>query len=312
MDRYYTYSDYLIKKYGVKTYKLPVTIPVSCPNRDGNIATGGCDFCGENSGGFESLPARKPVGEQLLELKDFIAERYNAKKFIAYFQNYTNTYLPLEKLLDYLKEAQDIEDVVELSFSTRPDCLSRRYLREILKSSRKKISFEFGLQTVNYRTLKSVNRGHSLAEFLDVIMMTKDKDVDIGVHLILNLPGDTMIDVVENAKILSALKVDTVKLHALYIAKGTVFADKYERGELKVIPLEEYINRVIMFLEHLDPKIAVQRLLGRTPEENTLFVNWGLNWTKIHQMIINEMEKRDTYQGKKFDYLDGKVLSKFT
>lgn len=317
MNRYLKYSTYLKNKYGEKTYKLPINLPVTCPNRDGLLGSGGCTFCGEKAAGFESLPATLSVKEQLLRNKSYIGEKYGAKKFIAYFQNFTSTYLPLEQFIRYIDRVLEVEDIVEVSISTRPDCINEEYLSQITakikeKSPEIQISLELGLQTVNYYTLKAVNRGHTLAEFIDAVLLAKKYGVETGVHLILNLPGDNFNDSIENAKILSALGVNTVKLHALYIREGTVLGEQYKRGDFEVIPLEEYIERVIVFLEYLDPGIAVQRLLGRAPEEGSLFHNWDYSWWKIQDIIIKEMEKRDTRQGTKFDYLNGKGLKQLT
>ncbi len=313
-SRYFRYSKYLKEKYGAKTYKLPVNLPVTCPNRDGTLGSEGCAFCGEEAAGFENLPSSYSVKEQLLKNKAYIGEKYGAEKFIAYFQNFTNTYLPLEQLKEYLGQALEIEDIVEISLSTRPDCINQDYIdgvKELINnySNNINLNLELGLQTVNYHTLKEVMRGHTLAEFIDAVLLAGKNDIETGIHLILNLPGDDLVDAIENAKILSALRVDNVKLHALYIREGTIFARKYNKGELQIIPLEEYIDRVIAFLEHLDPDIAVQRLLGRAPEEKTLFVNWDHSWWKIHDMILKEMEARDSFQGRRFNYLNGKALS---
>ncbi|MFW6035608.1 MAG: TIGR01212 family radical SAM protein [Halothermotrichaceae bacterium] len=316
MQRYYKYSKFLKQKHGEKTYKLPVNLPVTCPNRDGTISKGGCDFCGEQGAGFESFPSEYSVRKQLLEHREYIGEKYGVDKFIAYFQNFTNTYLPLEQLKKYIKQALDIEDIVEISLSTRPDCVGDKYLQEIkdmVKSVKPELvlSLELGFQTVNYHTLEQINRGHTLAECLDAVLTAKKYGFETGIHLILNLPGDNMTDTIEAAKILSALKVDNVKIHALYIRAGTVFAEKYKKGKLKIISLEEYMERVISFLEYLDPGIAVQRLLGRAPEENSLFVNWDSSWWKIHDMIIEQMKEKDIVQGQKFKYLNGSALKKF-
>lgn len=314
--RYYKYSEHLIKKYGVKTYKIPVNVRVSCPNRDGYLGTEGCYYCGETGAVFENTEYEKNIEEQIKSSKDNIAKKYNAEKFIAYFQNFSNTYLPLSYLKDHIKKAASVEDVVEVCFSTRPDCISDKYLKEIttfIKNEKLNINFtlELGLQTVNYHTLKRINRKHTLAEFIDAVLTAHKYDIKVGVHLILNLPGDSLDDVIENAKVLSSLKIDNVKLHALYIRENTKFAEMYQKGELEVSSKEEYMKRVLTFLQYLSPDIAVQRLLGRAPEDETLFVNWGKHWAQIHQMILNRMDRINFEQGSKFNYLDGKALKKF-
>ena len=313
--KYYKYSKYLKDKYGAKTYKLPVNLILTCPNRDGELGVGGCNYCGAEGASFEEA-SQKTVKEQLLELKDPIAEKYNAEQFIAYFQNFTNTYLPLDELIANIEEALEVEDIVEVALATRPDCMSRDYALAIADLVAKKapeinINLELGLQSINPHTLKDINRGHSLAEFIDAVKIAQEHGFDVGVHLILNLPGDEMLDVIESAKVVSALGVDNVKLHSLYLREDTELGKQYQEGELEMISVDEYIDRVIKFLEYLDPKIGVQRLLGKAPQEETLFVNWGYNYSEVNNLILAEMAERDSYQGKKFSYLDGQALQKF-
>ncbi|NLY42718.1 MAG: TIGR01212 family radical SAM protein [Clostridiaceae bacterium] len=311
--RYNVYSKYLKKKYGEKVYKLPVNIPVTCPNRDGTIGYGGCIFCGEEGAGFEILSNALSVSDQLKTNMEYIRKKYNTHKFIAYFQNFSNTYLSLDKFKSYIREAC-VDNVVEISISTRPDCVSEEYLLfldEIRREKNVEISLELGLQTVNYHSLIKINRGHTLAEFIDAVLRIRKYNFVSCAHVILNLPWDLTEDVIETAKIISALEVNQVKLHSLYIVKGTAMEKMYLQGDFKIISVEEYIDRVILFLEYLNPQITVQRLIGRAPEENTLFVNWGISWWKIRDKIEEEMEKRNTYQGKHFDYLNGKALQKW-
>lgn len=313
MQRYNTYSDYLKKRYGEKVYKLPVGLPVTCPNRDGACGSDGCTFCGEIGAGYENLPASMTVEEQINANRAHISPKYKAEKFIAYFQNFSNTYLPPEQLKGYIQQACQ-SDVVGIALATRPDCVNDYYLEMLADLSHqygKDISIELGLQTVNYHSLKKVNRGHTLAEFLDAVIRIKRYKIDVCAHLILNLPWDDMLDVKENAKVLSALNIDQVKLHALYIVKGTAMAAMYQRGELTLINKDEYVERVVTFLEYLHPDIVVQRLIGRAPESNTLFSNWKTGWWKIRDDIENLQQERESYQGKKCTYLNGSAVRKF-
>lgn len=310
---YNVYSEYLRQKYGEKTYKLPIGLPVTCPNRDGTCGMNGCAFCGEIGAGYENLPASMTVAEQIAANKAHIVPKYKAKKFIAYFQNFSNTYLPPDRLRAYLKEACQ-PDIVEIALATRPDCINDKYLdilNEIRSIYKVEISIELGLQTVNYHTLQKINRGHTLAEFIDAVLRIKRNNIVVCTHLILNLPWDTMTDVIENAKVLSALGVDQVKLHALYIVKNTVMAQWYQDGKISIISKEEYIERVVAFLEHLHPDIVLQRLIGRAPEKNTLFTNWQTGWWKIREAIEQTLEERKSYQGIKCNYLNGSAVQKF-
>ncbi len=312
-DYYNVYSEYLKGKYGQKVYKLPISLPGTCPNRDGFINTGGCIFCGEEGGSFENLSNELAIKEQLETNMAYIKKRYKADKYIAYFQNFTNTYYPLEIFKSYVKQAI-MEDIVEISISTRPDCINDDYLeflKEISDTHNINISIELGLQTVNYHTLKKINRGHTLAEFIDSVMKIKAYGFEICAHVILNFPWDDMLDVIECSKILSALKVEQVKLHSLYIVEDTKLGEMYKNNEFKMISMEEYIERAIVFLEYLDPKIVIQRLMGRAPSEKSLFVNWNTSWWKIKDGILDKMEKEKRVQGNKCDYLNGKALKKF-
>ncbi len=302
MKLYNEYSNYLKEKYGGgKVYKLPVNIPCTCPNRDGSIGYGGCTFCAEEGAGFETLDSCMSVREQIKTNMDYISKKYKAEKFIAYFQNYTNTYVELEKFKQYILDAIT-ENIVEISISTRPDCIGDEYLEflnEIRNDYGINISIELGLQTVNYHTLISINRGHTLAEFIDAVLRIKRYGFDICTHVILNLPGDNIQDTVETAKILSVLKVDQVKLHSLYIIENTKMGIMYKNTEISVIAEEEYVERAVTFLEYLDSNIVVQRLVGRAPKEGSLFVNWGMSWWKIKDDILEKMESENRLQGSK-------------
>lgn len=309
---YRRYSDYLKDKYGEKVYKLPINLPISCPNR---IHGKGCSFCADVGTGFEAMANTVAVTEQLNQTKELITLKYKAKKFIAYFQNYTNTFMPLEQFRNYMYEAANVEDIVEISISTRPDCIQNEYL-EVLKQIQEErsiaINIELGLQTTNYHTLDFIDRGHGLAEFIDAVLQIKSYGFSICTHVILNLPQDTMRDTIETAKILSALKIDIVKLHSLYIAKNTKLCKQYEDATIELCSKEEYIQRLITFLEYLSPEVVVERLFSRVPEDDAVFSNWGTSWWKLQDMFLEEAERQNSYQGKLFDYLNGSALNKLT
>ncbi|NHM27842.1 TIGR01212 family radical SAM protein [Desulfofundulus sp. TPOSR] len=311
--RYRVYSEFLKEKFGGKVYKLPINLPGTCPNRDGTISTGGCIFCDEEGAGFECLPSSLSVEEQLATNRGFFRKRYKADKFIAYFQAFTNTYLPFERFREYVLAAAAGEDMVGISISTRPDCINDLYLDFLAEVGREKnlvMDIELGLQTVNYHSLLRVNRGHTLAEFIDAVQRIKKRELEICVHLILNLPWDDMLDVIENAKILSALQVQYVKLHSLYVVRDTVLGEMYQRGEFAIIPMEEYVDRVVTFLEYLHPDIVIQRLVGRGPYDRVLFSNWGVSWWQVKQRIEARLEELNTCQGRLCDYLNGPALRK--
>lgn len=312
--RYRVISKFYKEKYGEKVYKLPVALPLTCPNRDGSAGLGGCVFCGEIGAGYENRPAWMTVGQQLEENIAHIGPKYKANKFIPYYQNFSNTYLPLEDFKAYM-EAGCLDSVVGLAIATRPDCISDAYLdvlKEIETNYGKDIYIELGLQTVNYKTLETINRGHSMAELIDAVLRIKRYGFNVTVHMILNLPWDTMEDTIEGAKILSALGVDQVKLHALYLVNNTLMAKWYQEGQFQLISAEEYVDRVIAFLRYLHPDIVLQRLVGRAPEDNTIFTNWSMGWWRVQDMIDQKMIDNDWHQGDLCNYLNGRAVRKFT
>ena len=308
---YYAYSDYLKEKYGEKVYKLPINIPVSCPNRmDGE---GGCSFCAGCGTGFEAMSSLTPVAKQLEHTKKLIESKYHAHKFIAYFQNYTNTFLPLADFKHYIEEAASIPDIAAVSISTRPDCVRRKYLEALKETAEKHridVTVELGLQTVNYRTLRAINRGHGIAEFIDAVLVIREYGFEICTHVILNLPGDDITDCTETARVISSLRTSSVKIHSLYIAKNTRLCEDFENGTISVCAEEEYIRRLIAFLENLNPDIAVERPFSRIPQKDAVFSNWGKSWWALRDEFIEQMSLQGSYQGRCFHYLGGAALDK--
>lgn len=313
MERYKKYSSYLKDLYGEKVYKIPVNLPLTCPNRDGEVAYGGCTFCGDVATGFEALDNALSVKTQLETNIEKMTKRYKAKKYIAYFQNFTNTYMPLGEFKTYLEEAC-IEDIVEICISSRPDCINDAYL-EILKDIESRfsvnISVELGLQSMDHKTLSQINRGHSLAEFIDAVMRIKRYGFKVGVHLILNLPWDDLEDTIETAKVMSALDIDLIKIHSLYILRNTKMGDDYLNHAFTVESVDSYVDKVVSFISYTQSKVAFQRLLGRAPKEETLFCNWNMSWWKIQDMIEMKLEDLNIVQGDHCDYLNGKAVKKF-
>ena len=296
-------SDFLREKFGEKVYKLPVKLDLTCPNRDGTCGVGGCIFCGEEGGSFENNFGS--VRDQLLKNKELIKNKYKANKYIAYFQNFTNTYMPFEDFKRVIEESL-IEGVVGISISTRPDYLPKRhldYLEELNKNYF--VTVEIGLQTPNYHSLKKLNRGHGLSEFIDAALKLKKRNLNVCTHIIIGLPWDDDLDVIECAKILNVLGIDEVKIHALYILKDTALGKMYERGEIETISLDDYKKKVILFLRNLKDDIIVERIIGRAPYENSLFCNWNTSWWKIRDDIIEVMHENGYTQG---DLVKGEIL----
>lgn len=307
---YQSFSDYLKNKYGEKVYKLPVNLPVGCPNREDGY---GCAFCDGVGTGFEAMDSHVPVIDQLLETKVKIEKRYKAHKFIAYFQNYTNTYLPIDQFETYIREAACLPEIVEISVSTRPDCIRRDYLEVLRKVQQEygtEITIELGLQTVNYHTLKEIHRGHGLAEFIQAVLLIAEFGYTVCTHMILNLPGDTLEDAREGARFLSALPVHIVKLHSLYIPKNSLLYQQYLDDKIALCEKEEYIKRAAEFISLLRPDMVVERIFSRIPEEYAAFSNWGVSWWKLNELFEEYMTSMGYTQGCRFDYLNGAALKK--
>lgn len=304
---YNKFSGYLKKRYGTKVYKLPLNLPVTCPNRDGNVSSSGCIFCGDEGAGFENLSCELSVSKQLEQNAKYIGKNYGSEKFIAYFQNYSNTYLPFDLFVKNITEACG-EDIVAIYISTRPDCISDRYMEFLSQLKRDRnvdIVLELGLQTVNYHTLKLLNRGHTLAEFIDAVLRIRKYYLEACAHYITDLPMDNMEDVTEGAKILSALGVSQVKCHSLFILKDTELERMYSSGEISPVSMEEFIDRTVTFLEYLKPEIVVQRLIGRAPADRTAFCNWNTSWWKLQDMIEAKMTEQNTCQGRLYKASSG-------
>jgi len=235
----------------------------------------------------------------VIKQREWAMAKYKAEKFIVYFQAFTNTYAPVEILRDRYEEALVDESIVQLAVSTRPDCV-REPVLELLEEFRRKVdvSLELGLQTTNIETLRKISRGHGLAEFIDAVLRAKKHELEIVVHVIADLPWDRIDDVVETARILSVLGVDGVKLHSLYVVRGTELENLFKTGQIKLLNFDEYKERVVRFLENLSPKIVIHRLASDPPKDMTVVGNWGMSKIEIVERIEKELVEEDTFQGR--------------
>ena len=298
---YYSISEYYKDTYGEKVYKLPVKLSLTCPNRDGAACYGGCIFCSESGGSFENLPSYLTVDEQLEENKSYIGSRYKAKKFIAYFQNFTNTYMSLDEFKEIIK-ACNKDYIVAVSISTRSDSVTEDkliFLAEWSKETGKDIIFELGLQTANYKTLEILNRGEDLADFIYACNLINKYNFRICTHVILSLPWDDIKDVRQTAKIINALGVKEVKVHSLFVIKDTKLYQMYKNNEFTMPSKQEYEENIIEFLRLIKKDVAVQRLVGRAPQEETAFCNWDTSWWAIRDEIVEIMNNNGFVQGDK-------------
>ena len=314
-DLYFKYSKYLKEKYGHKVYKIPVSIPVSCPVRDGSISYKGCIYCGQNATGYESHDPQIAIEEQIRHNIEYISKKCGADHFDIYFQNFTNTFLPLSDFESYIRQALLTDDHIQrVTISTRPDCIAKEYLDILSKLSlffHVDITIELGLQSINPITLKKLNRGHSLAEYIGAMNLINSYGFETCTHLITTLPWDRDDDIIEAAKIISTLQGTSVKLHNLYIEKDTPLEKMYKDKEFEMLSLDVYIKRTADFIEYLNPKISLQRLNARVPKEVSVFSNWGKSHWVLTDLIVEELTKRGSYQGINFHYGTDSQVKKF-
>jgi radical SAM protein (TIGR01212 family) len=296
--RYLTFSTHLKEKFGEKVYKVTIDAGFTCPNRDGTRGVGGCIYCyGKRA--TQHIVDTTSIKEQIRQGKEALQKKYKARKFLAYFQSYTNTYAPAELLESLYRSALDEEDIVGLTIGTRPDCADESVL-DILEALAHEyyLWVEYGLQSIHDTTLKCINRGHDFSEFLDGVVRTRRrKGIKICVHVILGLPGESKEDMLETAKALSALHVDGVKIHSAHVLKGTRLEEMYRQGEYRVLELPEYIDIVCDFLEYLSPEIVIHRLIGDAPRSRYVAPEWGLNKSEALRQIDLELERRNSFQG---------------
>ena len=299
--RYRDFNSYLKAIFGARVQRIPIDGGLSCPNRDGKLSRGGCTYCdSRGSGSGAMINHGLSIQEQIARGRLFAEKRYGAKKFIAYFQSFSNTYAPLPKLKEIYDAGLECPDVVGLFVATRPDCVDSDILA-LLSSYRRDhlVWIEYGLQSAHDSTLLAVNRGHDVKCFEGAVRMACDYGLDVCAHVILGLPGETRAMMLETARYLSLLPVSGVKIHLLYVVKGTRLADLYGRGSYNCLSREDYINLVIDFIEILPPDMVIQRLTGDPPPSELLAPDWAREKAVNIALVKTRLEERDTWQGKK-------------
>ena len=300
--RYFDFNSYLRGRFGCRVQKITIDAGLTCPNRDGHLSTGGCIYCNARGSGTGAFGRGRSITNQLMDGKHALSRRYKAKKFIAYFQSFSNTYAPVAHLEDLYTEALAVDDVVGLSIGTRPDCVSKPVL-DLLQSYTQKflIWIEYGLQSAHDRTLRLINRGHDVASFEKAVAATRNRGIKICTHVILGLPGESRQDMLATATRLRDLAIDGVKLHVLYVIKGTPLEDLYRQGNYRCLEQAEYVDLVCDFLECLPSRMVIQRLTGDPHPDELVAPGWTLNKRDNLQRIHQALEARDTWQGKLAD-----------
>jgi hypothetical protein len=304
--RYNAYSNYFTKIYGGRLQKVSIDAGFTCPNRDGTKGTGGCSFCNNDAFAPSYCHPSMSVQEQLKKGIDFLKHRYRRSVgYLAYFQAYSNTYAPLEKLKSLYDEALSYPGIAGLIIGTRPDCVDEIKLDYLKYLSEKYfVVIEYGIESCYDKTLKRINRGHTFSDSVRALEMTASRNIRTGAHFIFGLPGETREEMMNEASLISELPVDTVKFHQLQIIKGTRMEQEYNDnpGEFSLFGFEEYVDFLVSFLERLNPGLVVERFSGEAPPPLLTKQLWGKKRTEqIVRIIEIRLEELNTWQGRLYE-----------
>ncbi len=304
--RYNAFAEYIRKSFGGRVQKLSIDAGFTCPNRDGLKGIRGCSYCNNEAFNPSYCEPEKPVKQQILEGIEFHRRRYRkAKGFLAYFQAYSNTYAPLPVLRSRYEEALSIDAVEGLIIGTRPDCVDDEildYLAEL--SEQVYLTIEFGIESCYDKTLTKINRGHDFRTTVKALEDCRKRNIRTGGHMIIGLPGESREDILAEAGILSGLPVDQLKFHQLQIVKATPMAVELEKNpeSISFFEINEYLELMREFIERLDPRIVIERIAGETNPGYNIHHAWGMRYDQILNKFEQELEKSDSWQGKKFDF----------
>ena len=298
-ERYTDYNSYLREIFGCRVQKISIDAGLTCPNRDGRTGTGGCIYCNARGSGTGASAQGISVAEQLVHSKALMAKRYKAKKYIAYFQSFSNTYAPVSILKKLYDEALTVPEVVGLAIGTRPDCVDASIL-ELLEYYAEQclVWIEYGLQSAHDQTLRRINRGHDFDCFQKTVSLTRGRGINICTHLILGLPGETREMMLNTAGTIATMGIDGVKLHLMYVVKGTALETFYHQGYYRCLEQQEYVDIVCDVLELLPREMVIQRLTGDPHPEELVAPFWSLKKNQTLSMIDETLENRDSWQGK--------------
>lgn len=303
--RYSDYAHYLAELFPFKVQKISINAGFTCPNRDGSIGVGGCTYCNNQTFNPEYCKTDRSITQQLEEGKLFFSRKYPQMKYLAYFQAYTNSYGRLDELIKKYEEALAVEDVVGIVIGTRPDCMPKELL-DYLEGLNKRtfLCVEYGVESIYEDTLVRINRGHSYPTSIRAIQQTAERGIDVGVHLILGLPGESKEMMLHEADELSKLPIKTLKLHQLQLIRGTRMAHEYEQHpeNFHLFSADEYVELIIDFIERLRPDIILDRFVSQSPKSLLIAPDWGLKNFEFTEKIKRRLVERDTWQGKCYNF----------
>lgn len=301
---YTPYSNFLARHFDHKIQKLPVDVGFTCPVRDGHLSRGGCSFCNGRSFVPDMCDPQNSVSRQIESGKEFFKRKYKSAGrvgYLAYFQSGSNTYAPPTIAAQYMEEALACSDVEGIVLATRPDCLSAEWLSFLQEwRDRTFIMVELGVESVNDEVLRRVGRGHDASVSRWAIMQLAGRQIPVGVHSLLGLPGETRTSMLQQAEWLSTLPVSVLKLHQLQILRGARMAFDYQTHpeNYALFEPDEYAVLVADFLERLSPTIAVERFVSQSPAGSLIAPRWGLKNDALTHLIVGELQRRGSWQGK--------------
>lgn len=304
--RFHKLNEAYRREFGEKVFKVPLDGGFTCPNRDGLVSKGGCTFCSDDGSGDFAGNACDPIPVQFAEGTARLHRKWKQALYIAYFQAFSNTYAPVERLRELFEPALAEEGVVGLAIATRPDCLPDDvvdYLAEL--NERTSLTVELGLQTIHDSTAKKINRGHDYKTFLDGLAKLRSRNISVCVHIINGLPGETPDMMLDTAREVAKMDIQGIKIHLLHVLKQTPLARQYELGLLELMDETTYVSLVCDQLEYLPPEIVIHRLTGDGPPDLLIGPTWSRHKMAVLNAINAELERRDSFQGKKKDEIYG-------
>ncbi|OLO27642.1 TIGR01212 family radical SAM protein [Alkalihalophilus pseudofirmus] len=297
--RYHSWNFHLRQQFGEKVFKVPLDAGFDCPNRDGQVASGGCTFCSERGSGDFAGDRKDDLVTQFHTIKDRMHRKWKSGKYIGYFQAYSNTYAPVNELREMYEVILKQEGVVGLSIATRPDCLPDdvvEYLAEL--NERTYLWVELGLQTVHERTALLINRAHDYQCYVDGVNKLRKHGIRVCSHIINGLPLETTEMMKQTVEEVTKLDIQGIKIHLLHLMKKTPMVKQYEKGLVQFMDFNEYVNLVVDQLEMLPPHVVIHRLTGDGPADMVIGPMWSLKKWDVLNAIEAELKRRDTWQGK--------------
>ena len=295
---YFSFSRYLKGIFGERLQRISINAGFGCPNLDGKLSSSGCIYCNNKAfGTYARFP--KSIEEQIQESISFYKTRYKVKKFIAYFQSYTNTYAPPKVLKERFDRIKQFKEISGLFIATRPDCVDEEKIKLIQTYQDKYLVWiEYGLQTTFDNILKAINRNHTYQDFLKALSLTRRFKINTGVHMILGLPGQSRDMAREDARRIAALDIQGVKFHLLHVLKDTPLEKLYREGKVTLLDEADYVAWLVDFLELIPPQMVIMRLNSTAHRDYLVAPKWINDKIRVISLIENELKRRKSFQGK--------------